>query len=150
MVYQKNILLDSDLHCQIIDFGLTRHSDTAAAWTTQTITPQYASPEQFGMCSECSELECGECHQGYRGKTMKTDVYAYGCLYYAIFFDVVPFQGKNQFQIMTSVAKRELPDRLKSPEMEDNTWNLIQNCWKSRPSERTTMDEIVEMLTLPA
>ena len=84
MVYQKNILLDSDFHCQIIDFGLTRHSDTAAAWTTQTITPQYASPEQFGMCSECSELECGECHQGYRGKTMKTDVYAYGCLYYAV------------------------------------------------------------------
>ncbi|KAF8737311.1 hypothetical protein AX14_013087 [Amanita brunnescens Koide BX004] len=147
-LHGNNILLNSDFHCQIIDFGLTRQSDATAVWTTQTITPNYASPEQFGMCSECGELECGKCHQGHRGKTMKTDVYAYGGLYYAIFFDAVPFQGKNLLQIMASLTRGELPERLESPRMEENTWNLIQDCWKSKPSERITMDEIVEMLRI--
>jgi hypothetical protein len=42
------------------------------------------------------------------------------------------------------------PERLEIPIMEDKTWNLIQNCWKHKPSERLTMDEIVEKMTLRA
>ena len=83
-MYQRNILLDSEFHCQVTDFGLTRHSEATVAWTTKTFVPNYAAPELFGMCSTCVRPECKGCHQGHSGKTMETDVYAYGCLYYAV------------------------------------------------------------------
>ena len=42
------------------------------------------------MCATCGELDCDEPHDGedeqHKIKTMKTDVYAFGCLYYAVRF----------------------------------------------------------------
>lgn len=42
------------------------------------------------------------------------------------------------------------PEQLEIPRMEDGAWNLIRDCWKHKPSERLTMDEIVEKMTLLA
>ncbi len=67
-----------------------------------------------------------------------------------IFFNTVPFQGKGQLQVMAAVTNGMRPDRLESPRMEDNVWNLIQKCWTSKPSERPTMGEVMKTLTLPA
>ena len=50
---------------------------------------------------------------------------------------------------MGYVASGMRPERLKSPKIDSKTWNLIQNCWMTMPSERPTMDEIVETMTLP-
>ncbi|KAF8328316.1 hypothetical protein F5887DRAFT_151059 [Amanita rubescens] len=77
---------------------------------------------------------------------MGTDVCAFGCLYYAIFFDTVPFQGAGLLQIIGAVTSGMRPDRLESPRMEDNVWNLIQKCWTSKPLERPTMGEVVKTL----
>ena len=86
-VYQGNVLLDSDFHCQITDFGLSRHSEATAAWSTQTFAPNYAAPELFGMCSACDQKGCVGCLPGHRTtKTLETDVYAFGCLYYGVGF----------------------------------------------------------------
>jgi len=67
-----------------------------------------------------------------------------------IFFGTVPFQGEAPLQIMGAVTSGTRPDRLKSPRMEDDIWNLIQKCWTSKPSERPMMVEVVKTLTLPA
>ena len=83
-VYQLNILLDSEFHCQITGFNSTLHSEVKVAWTSECMRPSYAAPELLGICSECGRPECNECHEGHKGKTMKTDVYAFGCLYYAV------------------------------------------------------------------
>jgi len=111
-----NILLDSGFHCQMTNFGLLRHSSC--------------------------QLECGEWHEQKRCKSMKMDVYSFGSLYYAIFFNTV-----QDSQPPGSVAGGARPDRLRSPKMEDDTWNLIQSCWKPKHSERPTMEEIVKTLT---
>ena len=67
------------------------------------------------------------------------------------FFDAAPFQGKNQYQkVVGFVTSGMRPERLEMPRIEDKTWNLIQECWKHKPSERLTMDAIVEKMTLPA
>ncbi|KAF8338411.1 kinase-like domain-containing protein [Amanita rubescens] len=141
-----NILLDSELHCQISDFGLTRHAEATVARSTRRFVPNYAAPELFGMCIKCG-LECDGCEEGHITKTMETDVYAFGCLHYATFFDTAPFHGKNDFQIVGLVRSGVRPGRLESPKMEDDTWDLIENCWKSNPVERLTMEQIVEALT---
>ncbi|KAF8624017.1 hypothetical protein AX14_011839 [Amanita brunnescens Koide BX004] len=78
---------------------------------------------------------------------MQTDVYAYGCLYYAIFFDTVPFEKAHNLLIMRLVTDGMRPDRLDSPAMEDKTWNLISSCWKPNPSKRLTMEQVVKLLS---
>ena len=86
-----NVLLDSKFHCQITDFGLTRHVEATVAMSTRAFLPNFAAPELFGMCTECCQQDCEGCTLGddaqHRSKTTKTDVYAFGCLYYAVRFE---------------------------------------------------------------
>ncbi|KAF8345489.1 hypothetical protein F5887DRAFT_181416, partial [Amanita rubescens] len=77
-------------------------------------------------------------------KTMQTDMYAFGYLYYEIFFDAVPFQEIVQEQIPLLVSDGKRPTRLNTPRMDDCFWNVIQNCWSTNPSERPTMKQIVQ------
>jgi serine/threonine protein kinase len=90
IVCQGNVLLDSELHCKITDFGLTRHSEITVAASTGAFSPNFAAPELFGLCITCGQSGCDGCDEGrgvqHRSKTMKTDVYAFGCLYYAVRF----------------------------------------------------------------
>ena len=135
-----------------------------------TFSPHFAAPELFGMCNNCAEPACHGCGQGDHvqkgGKTMKTDVYAFGCLYYTvgfkcfnisiqplerrcclpqIFYGQLPFEGKNHYQIMWLVTQKERPKQL-GKSMETNTWNLLLDCWKQKPSDRPSMQEIVARL----
>ena len=64
-----------------------------------------------------------------------------------IFFDTVPFEGKSILQTVRLLVRGAQPDRFQSPSIDDETWNLIEDCWKTRPSERPTMEQIVTRLT---
>jgi len=147
----RNVLLDSGFHCQITGLGFTQQSEANAAQSTMAISPNFAAPELYDKCAKCGLPECdgrhGDHHAPDKSKTKETDIYAFGCLYYAIFFDTIPFQGSNGLQVMQLVTKGVHPERLTSPRMEDNTWNLIQSCWQSKFSERPTMEQIVMTLT---
>ena len=88
IIYQRNILLDSKFHCQITDFGSTRHSEAAVTHSTTAFTMNFVAPELFGMCATCGLFDCDGCQgEEKRRKTMETDVYAFGCLYYAVRMD---------------------------------------------------------------
>ena len=82
------MLLDSENHCQITDFGSARHFDAIVTHSTTALSFSFAAPELFGACDKCGEPECGKCYEDpdeqHKCKTMKTDVYAFGCLYYAV------------------------------------------------------------------
>ena len=132
----------------------------------------FVAPELFGMCTTCGSFDCDGCQGDQnvqrRHKTMETDVYAFGCLYYAVrvdfhlicalnidsgpvqtFFDSTPFHDKTDHQIMRLVMQGKRPDRLESPgmvRMEDDTWDLIQRCWEPIPSNRSTIEEIATAL----
>ena len=84
------MLLDSEFHCKVTDFGSTRHCDATATRSTTTLAFNFAAPELFGICATCGEIDCEEVHDGdeeqHKMKTKKTDVYAFGCLYYAVCF----------------------------------------------------------------
>ncbi|KAF8690276.1 hypothetical protein AX14_003037 [Amanita brunnescens Koide BX004] len=144
-----NILLDSDLHCRIVDFGLARHS-AATATGNVAFSIHFAPPELFGKCTKCGQASCDGTlpgHEVQRKKTMETDIYAFGCLYYSIFFNTIPF-GKNStfYQVSWHIVNEKRPPRLESPKMEDKGWDLIQRCWKKEPSERPKMEQILSLL----
>ena len=58
--------------------------------STTTLAINFAAPELFGMCTTCGDPDCEELHDGkgeqHKTKTKKTDVYAFGCLYYEVCF----------------------------------------------------------------
>ena len=159
------MLLDSEFHCKIVDFGLTRHSD-ATVVGVQAYTPNYAAPELFGKCGECNTPGCSGCRGKVevQTKTMETDAYAFGCLYYAvslstdpsasvtrlvqIFFNAVPYAGELPFRILTLVTSATHPPRLENPEMQESLWKLINDCWNFRASERPAMNRIVDSVKL--
>jgi serine/threonine protein kinase len=82
--------LISTLHCQITDFGSTRHTETPVTQSTTAVSVHFAAPELFGMCTKCSLSDCDGHDEGdkeeHRSKTKETDVYAFGSLYYAVGF----------------------------------------------------------------
>ena len=91
---------------------------------------------------------------------METDVYAFGCLYYAvsllsidpsaritrpvqIFFNSVPYAGQLPHRIFVLVTSAIHPPRLEYPKMQESLWKLINDCWNFRASERPTMEHVV-------
>jgi serine/threonine protein kinase len=84
IIGQGNIFLDSEFHCQITDFGLTRHSEATTTQSTAAVAYRFAAPELFGLCLSCNQPDCDGCGGSSGRKTMQTDVYAFGCLYYAV------------------------------------------------------------------
>ena len=125
----------------------------------------FAAPELFGICEKCGQQDCDGCqeeHGPLQGKnTIMSDVYAFGCLYYAvsgsaylarilmirqIFFNTIPFRTKNGYQIIRLVTNGARPERLNSPAIDNGVWELIELCWKHHASERPTMQKIVETM----
>ena len=83
IVYQENVLLDSDFHCQIAGFGLARHFDA----TIDTFAPSllnFPAPELLGNCDKCGQPNCEEHETSKTRTTMETDICAFGCLYYTV------------------------------------------------------------------
>ncbi|KAF8710136.1 hypothetical protein AX14_013425 [Amanita brunnescens Koide BX004] len=132
----ENVLLDASFHSQVADFGLTRHSDMTVTHSTATLSLNFAAPELFGIEDSARK----------RAKTCQTDVYAFGCLYYQIYFNAVPFAELSQFQIMRHLADGERPIRLEMPRMEDGEWDIIQRCWVAKPSVRLNVEDVVKTM----
>ncbi|KAF8336184.1 kinase-like domain-containing protein [Amanita rubescens] len=142
----ENILLDADLHVQIADFGLTRHSE-ATNTRSGGLHVNFAAPELFGFCEDEDDSS-----DDVPARTQMSDVYAFGCLYYEIHYDSIPFAGKQDLQILTLISRGILPPRLDEPPLSDRAWNVIRCCWVREASERPRMKEITENMmsvTLP-
>ncbi|KAF8328947.1 kinase-like domain-containing protein [Amanita rubescens] len=137
----ENVLLDSNLHVQIADFGLTRLSD-ATNTRSGARHLNFAAPELFGIL-EADNDESDDVPP----RTQRSDVYAFGCLYYEIHYDSIPFAGKQEIQIMTFVFRDKRPPRLAEPPFSDQAWRIIQRCWVREPSERPSMEDVVENIS---
>ncbi|KIL63435.1 hypothetical protein M378DRAFT_164503 [Amanita muscaria Koide BX008] len=140
----SNILLDGDFHAKIADFGLTRHFD-ATATQTDTLSPNFAAPELFGWVeddSEASDLD----DSAKIARTPRSDVYAFGSLYYEIHFNVIPFTGQDYIHILRQVTNKKRPEKLDNPALGGEEWKLMKQCWRHEQSRRPAMEDVVEIM----
>jgi serine/threonine protein kinase len=130
----ENIMLNGDLEPVICDFGLARVLELGLAKTFNIGSPLYMAPELFGDF-------------GTPGKEI--DVYAYGVLLYRMFsnnkkLDDAPdkiWNTPQQFLFRIGNGAR----LMKVEEIPAFYWGLIENCWKTNPSDRPKFDDIVKM-----
>ncbi|KAF8335275.1 kinase-like domain-containing protein [Amanita rubescens] len=140
-----NVLLDSHFHAQIADFGLTRHSE-ATVTQSGALHYNFAAPELLGNWDEEEDVSESDDDGQLTARTQKSDVYAFGCLYYEIQFDTIPFQGTKEIQIVRLVSRGKRPPRLDKPPLSDRAWKLIKRCWVKEAVRRPAMEDIVEKI----
>lgn len=121
----ENIVLGSDRHLKIIDFGIAGLAGaprvTFRGFSSMMGTPEYMSPEQI---------------KGERGGA-GSDIYAVGCLMYCMLAGKPPFTGDNpltvMYQHMTSDPESLMDLRRDvSPEL----WAVIKRSLRRRKEER--------------
>ena len=85
LLFQDNVLLDAKFHVKIADFGLTRYSESTVTHSG-SLHYNFAAPELFGIPAEGNSSD--EYAQS-TARTQKSDVYAFGCLYYEVCIIIV-------------------------------------------------------------
>ncbi|KAF8328471.1 kinase-like domain-containing protein [Amanita rubescens] len=142
-----NILLDANFHVQIADFGLTRHVE-ATVTQSGALHYNFAAPELLGDLDELEDEDVSESddYGQFTTRTQKSDIYAFGCLYYEIQFNTIPFKGMNELQIARLICQGKRPPRMDEPPLSDKAWRLIKRCWMKEAVRRPAMENILERM----
>uniref|UniRef100_A0A1I7U3F1 Protein kinase domain-containing protein n=1 Tax=Caenorhabditis tropicalis TaxID=1561998 RepID=A0A1I7U3F1_9PELO len=122
----KNVVLDKNLVCKICDFGTSKdltHSCTAPSWGG---TAAWMSPEMI-LQSE--------------GLTTATDVWSYGVVLWEILSKEVPYKDYSEFKIFTLITQSGITLAI-PPSCPTPLKQLMNNCWKMTPKDRTNMRQI--------
>ncbi|XP_076825991.1 uncharacterized protein LOC143471423 [Clavelina lepadiformis] len=151
----QNILLNSDLHCKVADFGgaaLSHHTRTATARPDKTgegsqFTLPFTAPERLDR--NCERL------------TTSMDVYSFGVILYMMIVRKYPgirnemfFRMTEKFQGVSFQQKliSDIKDRLKRDKDEQGVRiislleSIMTKCVDKKPSKRPAMIEIRDQL----
>lgn len=121
-----NVLLDNDKLPKICDFGLSRTRELQSNLTKTVGTPQWMAPELV----KCADYDDS------------IDVYAYGVVLWEMLTGLVPFEGKEAFQIIYVLLSN--PNPLPIPEGSPEPLSkLIQKCVSQDSKERPSFADII-------
>ncbi len=93
-IFQDNVLLDGNFRVKIADFGLARHND-ATATQSWALSYNFAAPELFGDYDSDDISSGSDRDVQLMKRTLKTDVYAFACLYYEVAIDLAVTRVEN-------------------------------------------------------
>ncbi|KAJ8079060.1 Receptor-interacting serine/threonine-protein kinase 1 [Marasmius tenuissimus] len=142
-----NVLIDVDpddpdriAHARITDFGLSRVADDEnlaglSAMSGRQGPARWLAPELLtkGRKSAIS---------------LKSDVYAFGCVCYEIYAKRIPFEDIEEhriYQVIVEQGKRLQPP----PDMDNKMRDLMQLCCEADPNSRPDATQIVEQIERP-
>lgn len=119
-----NLLVDSEWHLKIIDFGLAKSMWDNTSLTSSGIvvgTPRYISPEQ-GMG---------------RNVDHRSDIYSLGATFYELMTRQTPFEGDTPLSIMMKhISAPLVPPYLVNPRVPADISDVITKMMEKDPSHR--------------
>jgi serine/threonine protein kinase len=126
-----NVLVTKDGRAKILDFGLARIRQRAAAASGQTETETvktepgtvmgtvgYMSPEQV------RGLEADH----------RTDIFSFGVMLHELLAGRRPFQGETSVETMAAILKNEAPDLAES--VPTTVRAIVEHCLEKEPADR--------------
>ncbi len=119
-----NILVDKDLKCKIMDFGIAKLQNSSLTQTGTFLgTPSYASPEQI-----------------MEGKVdHRSDIFSLGIVTYEMLTGKLPFRGQNLSSILYKIV-HEPPapvENVYEIGFTEESWNSVfQKVFAKNPEER--------------
>jgi len=135
----ENIVVAKDGVLKLLDFGIARFTEaTAGQFMTAAGqiagTPAYLAPEQ-AMGKACDA---------------RTDVYTFGVLAYRMLSGKLPFEAKNDLDLLTAHVKKK-PARLAASGVEAHVIDLVMQCLEKKPDDRPKNGKALETaLPLPS
>ena len=142
---KANIMIDSNGHARLADFGLltivsdsansTTTSSSSSAGTTRWMSPELFDPEQFGLKDN--------------RRTKESDCYALAMVVLEVFTGQVPFPRYDGFIVVRKVMNGERPERPQGPEAgwsTDDLWEMLEQCWSPDPKTRPAVEAVLECL----
>lgn len=126
-----NLLVDSDFHIKVSDFGLSRFKALTSTtyMTAQCGTFHWMAPEVVGG-------------QRY---TEKADVYSFGINLWELLTRRVPYKGMQPMQVGIAVYTRGVRPSIPRDTPPDYA-ALMAACWHANPAYRPTFDKIIQAL----
>jgi len=147
----ENVLLTSDLHCKLSDFGSSQVAALTSSSTSDYPKPKkldatlaYAAPEKLRSLNIKPKKE--------------QDTYSFGMILYVILSGSCPYQHpSHEIAFMESIIRGERPDEeaindLRATLNETNQRILdvlqpmMRKCWAQNPSDRSKMEQVRDEL----
>ncbi|KAG5719289.1 putative serine/threonine-protein kinase/receptor [Termitomyces sp. T112] len=140
-----NILVNDDHVPVISDFGLAEYEGyeigfdgrdefTDTRYGSDAGTYRYMAPERL----------CPEAGKSAR-PTFSSDVFSFGMVLYEIYTGRIPYSESTDYQAMVLIVKGSHP--VWDAQIPDQIWSLALGCWTDKPSDRLTVDEVVDYLS---
>jgi len=92
--------------------------------------PELIDPERFG-------LKNGR-------PTKSSDCYALGMVVYETISGNLPFHEYGDLAVFTKVLAGERP--IRGVGFTENLWKVMKLCWRSRPSDRPSVEDVLQCL----
>ncbi|KAJ7816916.1 kinase-like domain-containing protein [Mycena olivaceomarginata] len=129
-----NVLVTHSGRAVLADFGLSSvvTDSKIAIFSASTVktggTTRWQAPELL-----------------YGGRTnLASDVYALACVFYEIFTGTIPFSELLEVAVILRVIQGDRPKQ--HPGISASIWNLMMECWETKPSDRPSAVHIVSRL----
>ncbi|KAG1740777.1 kinase-like domain-containing protein, partial [Suillus paluster] len=135
----NNILITPSRRACVADFGLCTLVSESVAQSATTSNGMgaliYKAPELLDSAKSESNM-----------KTLKSDIYAFACVCYEIFDGHPRFSEMSVPQLITAVVNDERPSRPVALQLDDDMWNLMNQCWQKNSASRPCAIDIVQCL----
>ena len=131
---------------KVLDFGLAKSAEPAAASGSVSMSPTFATPAmtQPGMILGTASYMSPEQAKGRR-VDRRTDIFAFGCVLFEMLTGRRAFEGDDVAEIMSRVLQRE-PDWLLLPaDVPPQVRELLRLCLEKEPKQRRSSAADVQL-----
>jgi len=139
-----NVLVTDEHRACLADFGLSTASDS------QVLNLSSVSTKHAGGTLRWTSPELLEGVQPIN--TSSSDIYSFACVSYEIFSGLIPLHEIHDHAVIFQVIRGRRPSRPSICEpweiacedlgLDDETWAIIEDCWKTEPANRPVAKEV--------